>query len=68
MILNKLRMEIKPNRQDEANLENEPIIDQDAGTQALIAVEEALQSSDDVPVLPESVSTQQETGEKRTPT
>lgn len=56
----------EPTTQDEAKLENQPIIDLDAGTQALMAIEEAYQPSDDVPVPPESASTQQETGKKRT--
>ncbi len=61
-----LCVEMKPNPQEEASLENEPVIGPDAGTQVLIAVEEALRPSDDVPGLPESASTQQETRGNRT--
>lgn len=59
-------MEKEPNRQHEAKVEDQPIIDPDTGTQALIAVEETLRPSDDVSVLPEPASPQQETAAKPT--
>ena len=58
-------METNSNRQLEASV-NEPIIEEDAGTQALRGVEEALQPSDDTHGLTQPAGTQPEAREEPT--
>lgn len=58
-------MKINSNRQFDASV-NEPIIEEDAGTQALRVVEEALQPSDDTHGLTQPAKTQPEAREERT--
>lgn len=42
-------METQPGRQDAANLNDNPVVEQDAGTKTLTTIEETLRPADDVP-------------------